>query len=82
MNKPRGLGRGLGALFPGTAVASVLAPAPGTKLFEIEIERIKPNPQQPRRHFDEESLTALAQSISARGLLAPIIVRRRTEAAE
>lgn len=83
MNKPRGLGRGLGALFPGGAASNVLAQeAPGAKLIEIEIERIKPNPHQPRRHFDEESLTALAQSISAHGLLAPIIVRRHPDLPE
>lgn len=76
MTKPRGLGRGLGALFP-TATASETQPAPAgaSPLTHIAIERIKPNPDQPRRHFDEESLTALAQSIGAHGLLAPIIVR-------
>lgn len=77
MNKPRGLGRGLGALFPGgTATAPRPQAVPGPALVQIPIEHIKPNPHQPRRHFDEESLTALAQSISAHGLLAPIIVRR------
>jgi len=83
VNKPRGLGRGLGALFPGVASPSVLTQtALGTQLFEIEIEKIKPNPQQPRRNFDEESLTTLAQSITAHGLLAPIIVRRHPDLRE
>jgi ParB family transcriptional regulator, chromosome partitioning protein len=86
VNKPRGLGRGLGALFPAAAglaqrhPANAVAVTPphgvsATPLAELDIERIKPNPLQPRRHFDEESLTALAQSIEAHGLLAPIIVR-------
>ena len=75
MNKPRGLGRGLGALFPATASARTAASSTGVPLLQIPIENITPNPHQPRRHFDEESLTALAQSISAHGLLAPIIVR-------
>ncbi len=75
MNKPRGLGRGLGALFPGAAAPGAER-ATGTPLVQIPIEQITPNPSQPRRHFDEESLAALAQSIRAHGLLAPIIVRR------
>ncbi|HXW50547.1 MAG TPA: ParB/RepB/Spo0J family partition protein [Candidatus Acidoferrales bacterium] len=74
MNKPRGLGRGLGALFP-VAGSIVAPPASDVLVRRIEIERIKPNPQQPRRSFDEESLTALAASIRTHGILAPIIVR-------
>jgi ParB family transcriptional regulator, chromosome partitioning protein len=80
VNKPRGLGRGLGALFPGATATVAPPPAvPASGLVEIEIERISPNPQQPRRNFDEESLTALAQSISAHGVLAPIMVRRHPD---
>lgn len=80
MNKPRGLGRGLGALFPGAASPTVALEQPaGLPLLEIGIEQIQPNPRQPRRHFDEESLTALAQSIGLHGLLAPIIVRRHPD---
>jgi ParB family transcriptional regulator, chromosome partitioning protein len=77
VNKPRGLGRGLGALFP-AAVAPVQEPhaSPGATLVHIPVENISPNPHQPRRRFDEESLTELASSIRAHGLLAPIIVRR------
>lgn len=74
MNKPRGLGRGLGALFP-AASARAETSNTGVPLLQVPLENITPNPNQPRRHFDEESLTALAQSISAHGLLAPIIVR-------
>jgi ParB family chromosome partitioning protein len=75
VSKPRGLGRGLGALFPTAAATRTATPVAGTPLANIPIENITANPHQPRRHFDEESLTALAQSISAHGLLAPILVR-------
>ncbi len=81
VNKPRGLGRGLGALFP-TATVEADLPAGGLRLHQIEIEQIRPNPQQPRRHFDEESLTALASSIRTHGILAPIIVRRHPDVPE
>jgi ParB family chromosome partitioning protein len=74
VNKPRGLGRGLAALFP-AAAPSVPATGEAGAVRALEIEAIAPNPNQPRRHFDEESLTSLAQSIKEHGLLAPIIVR-------
>ncbi|UWQ21994.1 ParB/RepB/Spo0J family partition protein [Jannaschia sp. W003] len=68
----RGLGRGLSALMadiePVEAVRSDATSLP--------IERIAPNPEQPRRHFDEEQLEDLAASIRARGLIQPLIVRR------
>jgi ParB family transcriptional regulator, chromosome partitioning protein len=81
VTKPRGLGRGLGALFP--SASSVIAPpAADMQVRRIEIERIKSNPQQPRRHFDEESLTGLATSIRTHGVLAPIIVRQHQDLPE
>jgi ParB family chromosome partitioning protein len=69
----RGGGRGMGR-----GLAAILSPKgepepPG--LREIAVELIRPNPQQPRRDFDAEQLTALAESIKARGLLQPIVVR-------
>jgi ParB family chromosome partitioning protein len=66
--KNRGLGRGLAAL-----VAEF--PAGQVSLVEIEISQVRPNPRQPRTRFDEESLTALAASITSEGLVQPIIVR-------
>ena len=41
----------------------------------IEISRIAPHPEQPRRHFDEQALLELAESIRTRGIIQPIIVR-------
>ena len=46
-------------------------------VFWIELERIKPNPLQPRREFDENSLKELAESIREYGVLQPIIVTRK-----
>ena len=66
--KTRGLGRGLAALvaeFPGGGTASV----------EIEVDRMQPNPRQPRRTFDDAALDGLAESIRAAGLVQPIVVR-------
>jgi ParB family transcriptional regulator, chromosome partitioning protein len=59
------------------------APAPGSAeaaatrggVREIDIARIKPNPEQPRVQFDEEALEELAQSIRERGVLQPILLR-------
>lgn len=66
------LGRGLGALIPGARDPS---PA-GAGMSEIAIDRIDPNPEQPRRVFDPEQLAGLAASITRHGVLQPIVVRR------
>ncbi|HZG50193.1 MAG TPA: ParB/RepB/Spo0J family partition protein [Thermoleophilaceae bacterium] len=64
----RGMGRGLAAILP--------RDEPGEDgLREIPVELVDPNPRQPRRSFDEAALAALADSIRARGLLQPIVVR-------
>lgn len=82
--RPSGLGRGLNALFGDAAVeAPVLAspgaakpaPASGDAVQHIAVGSIRPLPGQPRRHFDEAAIAELADSIGARGLLQPIIVR-------
>ncbi len=45
-------------------------------LLQVSPEKIVPNPQQPRKHFDEKSLNELAQSIRAQGVLQPLVVRK------
>jgi ParB family chromosome partitioning protein len=67
----KGLGMGLQALL-GEARPNEER---GGGVREIEIARIRPNPNQPRRHFDEESLDELARSIRERGVLQPILIR-------
>lgn len=70
---PRGLGRGLDALI------SVEAPqAQGSSTInEIEIVKISPNPEQPRRDFDEAALDELAASIREIGIIQPITLREK-----
>ena len=48
-------------------------------LLQVDPEQIVPNPQQPRKHFDEKSLNELAQSIRAQGVLQPLVVRKHPE---
>ena len=71
-DKRPALGRGLSALIPD---AGAEAP-PRDKPFEIDVDRLSPNPQQPRSVFDETSLEELAQSIRANGVIQPILARR------
>jgi len=68
-----GLGKGLGALIPADAAAAVKGDQP--RLEEIPVGSIVPNPNQPRVHFDEESLAELANSIREIGVLQPVLVR-------
>lgn len=74
-----GLGRGLGALIP-TGPSSDEPAAPvaveGARFAEIPLDRITPNPLQPREHFDPEALAELVTSIREVGLLQPVVVRR------
>ncbi|WP_137751480.1 ParB/RepB/Spo0J family partition protein [Sphingopyxis sp. L1A2A] len=85
--RPSGLGRGLNALFGDVAAeAPVLASAgsaaktvstvSGDAVQHVPLGSIRPLPGQPRRHFDDNAITELADSIGLRGLLQPIIVRR------
>lgn len=69
MNR-KALGRGLGALLASDRTIDL--PEPG----ELEIESIVPGPMQPRTQFDDESLSQLADSIKAHGIVQPILVRR------
>ena len=78
MKKPSGLGKGLSALLDDAqarrqAQGGEVAKADG--IARIAIADIKPNPNQPRRHFDAAALEELAESIGRDGVLQPIIVR-------
>jgi ParB family transcriptional regulator, chromosome partitioning protein len=69
-----GMGRGLQAILSSSAA---LREAPEHELRELPVDLIAPNPNQPRRHFDEETLQGLATSVQERGVLQPVLVRRR-----
>jgi len=73
--KLRGLGRGLGALLGDSPFAPAPAPA-RDGLLQIPVAAISPNPRQPRRVFDPETLAELRSSILEFGVLVPILVRR------
>lgn len=81
----KGLGRGLDALLgdapaskatgrAGAEAARETAAAAGPKR-ELPIEHLKPNADQPRRNFDKDAIDELANSIAAKGMLQPILVR-------
>ena len=67
MSRRGGLGRGLEALLPESG------------LQDIPVERIRPNPLQPRQTFVEDELAELAQSIREHGILQPVVVSRQAE---
>ncbi len=69
-DRSRPMGRGLAAILAVTENEET-----ATELREIPTELIVPNPRQPRRVFDEEAIVALSESIKARGILQPVLVR-------
>jgi ParB family chromosome partitioning protein len=77
MNK-RGLGRGLSALLGPESES----PAVSDGSLEIPIDRIRPNPRQPRKRFEDAALSELVDSIKASGVIQPIVVRRNGDGYE
>jgi ParB family chromosome partitioning protein len=75
----KGLGMGLSALLGEARPAGGNDVPPAGGVREIEIARIRPNPNQPRQHFDEEALKELADSIAEHGVLQPILLRPEGE---
>ena len=69
----KGLGRGFDSLIPTNfAVGDVVDP--GERVKNVEVSRIIPNPGQPRKHFDEQSLKELSASIKQHGIIQPLVV--------
>lgn len=63
------LGRGLDALIPSLSVQD------DDKIIELPLKQLRPNPYQPRKHFDEQGIQELAESIKQHGVIQPVIVR-------
>lgn len=71
-NKGKGLGRGIDALFQDIEEVDVKK----EEVLDLPLNELRPNPYQPRKTFDEQSLKELANSIERSGVFQPIIVRR------
>ncbi|WP_281883279.1 ParB/RepB/Spo0J family partition protein [Paenibacillus sp. YYML68] len=69
MSKKVGLGKGLDALLPALSIND------DDKVVEIPLSQLRANPYQPRRHFNDETIQELADSIKEHGVIQPIIVR-------
>ncbi len=87
MDKKKGLGRGLESLFAmydndETTVEKTTTPTKPTKttkeegITELEISKIIPNPNQPRKNFDEDALQELSSSIKLHGVIQPLVVNK------
>ncbi|MDO4903176.1 MAG: ParB/RepB/Spo0J family partition protein [Limosilactobacillus sp.] len=77
--KTGGLGRGIEALFEENNIEE---PVQGETVQEIELTKIRPNPYQPRRTFDQSALKELADSIKETGVFQPVILRQPDESVE
>ena len=66
---PKGLGRGLDSLIPNASSGN-------EEITSLPLQKVEPNPLQPRKIFDEEELEALSQSISQHGIIQPLTVRK------
>ncbi len=86
MAKSRGLGRGFDSLIPTDLptdlpvdLPAAVKPAAGTAIQEVPLDKVKPNPHQPRTQFDMAELESLAQSIKQHGILHPPVVSARDD---
>ena len=75
MNQKKALGRGLSALIPQKGESPVVSGA----LAQIPLDRISPNPYQPRKIFNEQSLDDLARSVREHGIVQPLVVSRTAD---
>ena len=77
-DKRPALGRGLSALIPDAPVAA----PPSERALEIDIDRLRPNRDQPRTAMDESKIEELARSIKSNGIIQPIVVRKADDGYE
>lgn len=84
VGKKHGLGKGISSLMDDYSFESVFKPSDGAegteidggRLMLLEINRVHPNPHQPRKQFDQETLDELAESIKTQGILQPLLVEK------
>lgn len=85
MNNKKGLGRGLESLFGmydsdiGNENITSQSQKSQSGVTEIKLSEIRPNPNQPRKHFDEEALQELANSIKLHGVIQPLVVNKESD---
>lgn len=86
MDKKKGLGRGLESLFgfyedeSNNIITNQKEKKVGAEgVTELDINKIYPNPNQPRKHFDEEALRELASSIKTHGVIQPLVVNKESD---
>lgn len=87
MSNKKGLGRGLESLFGfyeedesnKNITVQTKKEAPAKSVSELDINKLYPNPNQPRKYFDDEALQELANSIKIHGVIQPIIVNKQEE---
>jgi len=77
MKKVFGLGRGLESLIPKSK--QMHPESPKENIFYVEVNKIRPNPDQPRQDFDQEGLKELSRSIRKYGVLQPLLVSKMEE---
>ena len=73
--KTGGLGKGISALIPESSEKKVEIKPEGA-INTLKLTQIEPNPDQPRKVFDDEKLAALADSVKEHGILQPIVVKK------
>ena len=80
INKKHGLGRGINSLIDEYSTYEIKKlEETGSKIMEIDLSAIKPNPNQPRKTFDPDALMDLSNSIKTQGVLQPILVEEIAE---
>jgi ParB family chromosome partitioning protein len=77
MKKLFGLGKGLGSLIP--TATEIKPTSQKENVFYVEINKVRPNPNQPRRDFDAEGIKELSKSIKKYGVLQPLLVTKVEE---
>lgn len=80
MSKLKALGRGLDSLIPNDIEISQLSKKEASRrIVDVTVLDLQPNPDQPRRTFDDKELQSLAESIKAHGVLQPLLARELDE---